>query len=82
VNILIAPVRGWFSLLQALLQIQKGNVNWDRRSRSLETSEALIRDAKNKNGLCFFGDGEILFSDVNELNIKCLPRALPFVIKA
>ncbi len=82
VNILIVPVRGWFSLLQSLLQIQRGNVNWDRRSRSLETAEALIRDIKNKKGLCFFGDGEILFSDVNELNIKCLPRALPFVIKA
>lgn len=82
VNIFVAPVRGWLSLLRALLQIQKGNVNWDRRSRSIETTEALIRDTSNKNGLCFFGDGEILFSGVNELNIKCLPRALPFVIKA
>jgi diacylglycerol kinase family enzyme len=82
VNILVAPVKGWFSLLQALVEIHKGNVSWDKRIRSLEVPEVRIRDLKKQKGLCFFGDGEILFQSANELNIKCLPKALPFVIKA
>jgi diacylglycerol kinase family enzyme len=82
VNILVAPVHGWFSLLKALVEIQKGNTSWDRRARSFEVTQAQIRDAHGLGRLSFFGDGEILFSGVNEIKITCLHRALPFLLKA
>jgi len=78
VNLLIAPVSGWYSLIETMLKIQNGTLPWDKPDCSLETPEVIIRNSKMKSNLTFFGDGEILFSNVAEINIKCLPRALTF----
>lgn len=76
VNVLMAPVQGWWGLIDTMIKIQKGTLQWGDPKGSLETSAVTIRNTHQQRNLCFFGDGEILFSEASHVNIKCLHRAL------
>ncbi|WP_413290559.1 diacylglycerol/lipid kinase family protein [Bdellovibrio sp. HCB337] len=80
VNLLLSETQKITDHLSAFLHITKGTVGQSNFFRSFELEEFKVRTKNPARPLTFFGDGEILFKDVQELSIKCLHRGLPVVV--
>lgn len=75
VNLLLAETTSPLQHLQAALNIRKGDLS--KGFRSFELKKFKIKSLQRP--LTFFGDGEILHRNVQELEVHCLPQALKVV---
>ena len=80
-NILLLNSLNLFSQTMSLLKIRRGGIPEEKDCPRFETNSCRIKRLPGSRPLTFFGDGEILHKDVDELEIKCLPRELPLFVK-
>lgn len=80
VNLLLSETKTAQEHMRAALHIRKGKVNRLPHFKSFELKEFRLKSQNPKRSLTFFGDGEILHKDVQEIAVKCLHRGLPVVV--
>ncbi|MFP5520062.1 MAG: diacylglycerol/lipid kinase family protein [Bdellovibrionia bacterium] len=79
VNLLISEGDRAHELLHSAYHLRMGTINNLKRVKSFELRDFTLR-SKTQRKLTFFGDGEILHKDVQEIKIKCLRQSLPVVV--
>lgn len=79
VNLLVTEDEKLMDYLQSAVQIRLGSIIKSKRVKSYELQQFTLR-TKGQRGLTFFGDGEILHKDVNEIKVTCLHRGLSVVV--
>lgn len=80
VNLLLSEAFTRQDQLKAFRNITKGNVQKSPIFKSYELKEFVLRSKNPLRLLTFFGDGEILLRDVEEVRIRCLHKELPVVV--
>lgn len=80
VNLLLVDTNTAGEHVRAALNIRNGTIAGLPQAKSFELKEFRLRSQNPKRALTFFGDGEILHTDVKEIAIKCLHQSLPVVV--
>lgn len=80
VNLLLSETNNIPQHALAALRIRKGNLDKSPAFKSFELKEFRLKSQNPQRALTFFGDGEILHKDVQELSIRCLHRGLPVMV--
>ncbi len=80
-NVMMLQSLELFSQTRTLLKIRGGGIPDEADCPRFETEECIIRRLPGSRPLTFFGDGEILHRDVDELRIRCLAGELPLFVK-
>lgn len=78
-NVLVVHGKNILEQTAAISNIVRGKLLPDSENPNFETDQLKII-AKGKHKLKYFGDGEILFPDSQELNFRCIHPGLPVVI--
>lgn len=81
VNLLLSETRGLAEHTRAVLNIRRGSVDDSSVFKSFELKQFRLKSQNPRRALTFFGDGEILFKDVQELSIRCIHRGLPVMVR-
>lgn len=81
VNLLVVESSSKVSQIEKVARVFLGNLRENSEVKSIEQSEFRIRTKSKTKKLTFFGDGEILFKDVNEVKIRCLKRNIGIMVK-
>lgn len=81
VNLLMIESKSKLSQLEKVARVYMGNLKEDSTVKSIETSEFKIRSKSAKNKITFFGDGEVLFRDVEEVKVRCLKKSIGVMVK-
>ena len=79
VNILVVEAESLLDKVDAILKVRHGRVDELKACESFEASEIKIRSLTQRK-MTFFGDGEILFRDVSELELRCLYQVMPLLL--
>jgi diacylglycerol kinase family enzyme len=79
-NLLLVESQKIWVHAKKLIEVYRGGLREDSDVRSFEIRECVIRMKNSARALTYFGDGEVLFRDVSELHLKCLPRALRIMV--
>jgi diacylglycerol kinase family enzyme len=81
VNLLVIESNNKITQLEKVLRVYMGNLKEGATVRSLETPEFKIRAKSQKHKITFFGDGEILFRDVDEVKVRCLKKNISVMVR-
>ncbi|KYG68307.1 kinase [Bdellovibrio bacteriovorus] len=81
VNLLLSETTTAQQHAMAALRIRKGNLEKFNAFKSFELREFRLKSQNPRRSLTFFGDGEILLKDVQEISIRCLHRGLPIMVR-
>lgn len=80
VNLLMIESVGKLGQLDKVLQVYQGRLKDGPKVKSYEVPAFSIKVRKGRK-LAFFGDGEILFRDVQELNVQVRKQELSVMVK-
>lgn len=81
VNLLLTETHNISEHTRAALQIRNGNIEKSPFFKSFELKEFRLKSRSPQRSLTFFGDGEILLRDVQEIDIRCIHRGLPVMVR-
>lgn len=81
VNLLMIESDNKLSQLEKVMQVYMGTLKEGASVKSIETPEFKIKSKSSKNKITFFGDGEILFRDVDEVKVRCLKRNIGVMVR-
>lgn len=81
VNLLLSETRSLVEHTRAALHIRRGTIDRFPAFKSFELKEFAVRSMNPKRSLTFFGDGEILHRDVQEIFVRCIHRELPVMVR-
>ncbi len=81
VNLLLAETKNIPEHLLAALHIRRGKIEKFPAFKSFELKEFRLKSQNPQRSLTFFGDGEILLKDVQEISVRCLHRKLPVMVR-
>lgn len=81
VNLLIIESSNVLTRLEKILRVYMGWLKESHQVKSIETSEFSVKTKNSQNKITFFGDGEVLFRDVNEVRVRCLKRSISVMVK-
>lgn len=81
VNLLVVESKSKTSQLEKLARVYLGRLRENSEVKSMEQSEFQIRTKSKTKKITFFGDGEILFKDVDEVKIRCFKRNIGIMVK-
>lgn len=81
VNLLIGETQTAIEHLMAALHIRRGTVEKHAAFKSFELKEFRLKSQNKSRPLTFFGDGEILLKDVQEISVRCIHRGLPVMVR-
>jgi len=81
VNLLVVESSSKISQLEKLARVYLGKLRESSEVKSMEQSEFRIRTRSKTKKLTFFGDGEILFKNVEEVKIRCFKRNIGIMVK-
>ncbi len=76
INLLLIESKTLLSQLEKIARVLTGSLRENSQVKSFEVSEFKIRTKNQNRKITFFGDGEILFRDVEEVNVRCLRRSI------
>ncbi len=79
-NIMLVTALTLADQAKTLMKIRKGEIPSEMDCPRFEASECTIR-RRGVRPLTFFGDGEILHREVEEVHVRCLHRALPVFVR-
>lgn len=79
-NLLISESNNQVEHVRTALNIRRGTAAKLPYSKSYELERFKLKTTNSNRLLTFFGDGEVLHKDVNEIEVKCLPGFLPIVV--
>lgn len=82
VNLLLAETRNIPEHTKAALRIRRGSIERSPVFKSFELKEFRLKSLNPQRPLTFFGDGEILLKDVQEINVRCIHHGLPVMVRA
>ncbi len=81
VNVLIIESDNILTRMEKILRVYTGTLEETESVKSLETSEFKIKSRNPKKKITFFGDGEILFQNVDEVKVRCLNKNIGVMVK-
>lgn len=81
VNLLLSETKGALEHTMAALHIRRGTLEKFPAFKSFELKEFRLRSLNPARSLTFFGDGEILLRDVQEISVRCIHRGLPVMVR-
>lgn len=81
VNLLLSETKNVPEHTMAALHIRRGTVEKSPIFKSFELKEFRLKSQNPGRSLTFFGDGEILLRDVQEISVRCLHRGLPVMVR-
>ncbi|MGZ3773478.1 MAG: diacylglycerol/lipid kinase family protein [Pseudobdellovibrionaceae bacterium] len=82
VNLLLAETHSIPEHTEAALRIRSGHVEKSPIFKSFELKEFRLKSQNPQRSLTFFGDGEILLRDVQEIHVRCIHHGLPVMVRA
>ncbi|MFN8790382.1 MAG: diacylglycerol/lipid kinase family protein [Bdellovibrionales bacterium] len=82
VNLLVIESNNRISQIERSLRVFMGNLREQPGVKSLETPEFRIRAKGAQKKITFFGDGEVLFGNVDEVKVKCLKRSIGVMVNS
>ncbi|WII72855.1 diacylglycerol kinase family protein [Bdellovibrio sp. 22V] len=82
VNLLLSETKNIPEHALAALHIRRGSVEKFPAFKSFELKEFKLRSVNPERKLTFFGDGEILHKNVQELSIRCIHGGLPVMVRS
>ncbi|MFZ4403982.1 MAG: diacylglycerol/lipid kinase family protein [Pseudobdellovibrionaceae bacterium] len=80
VNLLLIQASSVLAQLLVFFKVATESLKESKKVKSFETSGFNIRSLHSSNRFSFFGDGEILFKDIAEVQVNCLKRQLNLVV--
>lgn len=80
-NVMLLQSLDLFSQAKTLLKIRGGGIPDELDCPRFEAESCLIKRLPGSRPLTFFGDGEILHKDVDEVRIRCLAGELPLFVR-
>lgn len=81
VNLLLSETKTIPQHTMAALQIRRGTTDKSSNFKSFELKEFSLKSQNPERTLTFFGDGEILLKDVQEIKIRCIHHGLPVMVR-
>ncbi len=81
VNLIVMETLTIMSQLKEIIKVLRGLLKENDLVQFYEVPGFSIRSKNPDRKLTFFGDGEILFENVDQVNIKCLPQKLTVMVK-
>lgn len=81
VNLLLTDSNGFAEHAKAALNIRRGSVEKSPVFKSFELKEFRLKSQNPERSLTFFGDGEILLRDVQDIKIRCIHHGLPVMVR-
>lgn len=81
VNLLLSESKNIPQHTMAALAIRRGTAEKSSVFKSFELKEFRLKSQNPERALTFFGDGEILLRDVQEISVRCLHRGLPVMVR-
>lgn len=81
VNLLLSETKNIPEHTRAALHIRRGSIDKSSAFKSFELKEFRLKSQNPRRALTFFGDGEILLKDVQELSVRCIHRGLPVMVR-
>lgn len=81
VNLLFSETKTIPQHTMAALQIRRGTTQKSPIFKSFELKEFRLKSQNPERTLTFFGDGEILLKDVQEIKIRCIHHGLPVMVR-
>lgn len=81
VNLLLSETNSISGHTMAAYHIRRGTVEKSPAFKSFELKEFRLKSQNPQRSLTFFGDGEILLRDVQEIKVRCLHRGLPVMVR-
>lgn len=81
VNLLLSESSTIPQHTMAALQIRRGTTQKSANFKSFELKEFSLKSQNPERTLTFFGDGEILLKDVQEMKIRCIHHGLPVMVR-
>ncbi|UXR64466.1 kinase [Bdellovibrio bacteriovorus] len=81
VNLLLSETNNIPSQALAAYHIRRGTVEKSPAFKSFELKEFRLKSQNPQRSLTFFGDGEILLRDVQEITVRCIHRGLPVMVR-
>lgn len=81
VNLLLSETKTVPEHTVAALHIRRGSIEKFSAFKSFELKEFRLKSQNPRRSLTFFGDGEILLRDVQDINVRCLHRGLPVTVR-
>jgi diacylglycerol kinase family enzyme len=81
VNLLLSETKDIPGHTMAAYHIRRGTVESFPAFKSFELKEFSLKSQNPGRSLTFFGDGEILLRDVQEISVRCIHRGLPVMVR-
>lgn len=81
VNLLLSETNSVSAHTLAAMHIRRGTVDKFAPIKTFELKEFKLKTQNPSRLLTFFGDGEILHRDVQEISVRCIHRALPLMVR-
>lgn len=81
VNLLLIESQNRISQLEKVARVYMGNLRENSVVKSLEVPEFKVKTRNSNKKITFFGDGEILFRNVDEVTVRCLKRNISVMVK-
>ena len=81
VNLLLSETKNIVDHTRAALHIRRGTVDKFPAFKSFELKEFKMKSLNPNRSLTFFGDGEILHRNVQELSVRCIHNGLPIMVR-
>ncbi len=81
INLLLIESTTRLSQLMEVAKVYQGNLAESDIVKSYEVPEMTLRSKNPQRKITFFGDGEILFREADEISIRCLPQALTIMVR-
>lgn len=81
VNLLLSETKNIPEHTLAAYHIRKGSVDKYSAFKTFELKEFRLKSQNPRRALTFFGDGEILLKDVQELSVRCIHKGLPVMVR-
>lgn len=81
VNLLLSETSSIPQHALAAYHIRQGTVEKSSAFKSFELKEFRLKSQNPERSLTFFGDGEILLKDVQEISVRCIHRGLPVLVR-
>jgi len=80
-NLLLIESSNRLSQLREVFKVYQGELGESDIVKSYEIPEVTLKSLNPQRKITFFGDGEILFREADQVKIRCLPRALTVMVK-
>lgn len=81
VNVLVTEANTLKDQVRAVLSLRQGNPELVTMNRAFEVPELRLKSRSPLRSLTFFGDGEILLKDAQEITVRCRHQSLPVVVR-